>query len=204
MAAWIKYQPVFFCRKKLMQRITKCHYKSWFKANNAGDTAFIVDVTQAGIFLIDGVEEERLPYLWCLLSKYSCFRSYAKQWMTWSLKEASRNCCLHQLTSMLNSKRICNVLKQPLLKVKLNRLSLPNIKKTAYAVFFIAIFLSFLEDCWGEAESSPPSNSSQGRGNWRSYSPSIIKSALIPTVLKPASDIHDFASNTIGPRWAQE
>lgn len=32
-------------------------------AENAGETAFIVDVTQAGIFLIDGVEEERLPYL---------------------------------------------------------------------------------------------------------------------------------------------
>ena len=33
------------------------------QANNAGDTAFIVDVTQAGIFLIDAVEEERLPYI---------------------------------------------------------------------------------------------------------------------------------------------
>lgn len=32
-------------------------------ANNAGETAFIVDVTQCGIFLIEGVEEERLPYL---------------------------------------------------------------------------------------------------------------------------------------------
>ncbi len=31
------------------------------QANNGGDTAFIVDVTQAGIFLVDGVEEERLP-----------------------------------------------------------------------------------------------------------------------------------------------
>lgn len=33
------------------------------QANNQGETAFIVDVTQSGIFLIDGVEEERLPYL---------------------------------------------------------------------------------------------------------------------------------------------
>ena len=33
------------------------------EAKNAGETAFIVDVTQAGIFLIDGVEEERLPYI---------------------------------------------------------------------------------------------------------------------------------------------
>src|SRR5690606_26356489 len=57
--------------------------------------------------------------------------------MTWSLKEASRNCFLLQLTSMLNSKQICNVLKLPLLKVKLNSLSQPHIKKTAYAVFFI-------------------------------------------------------------------
>ena len=33
------------------------------QANNAGETAFIVDVTQSGIFLIDSVEEERLPYI---------------------------------------------------------------------------------------------------------------------------------------------
>ncbi len=33
------------------------------EATNEGDTAFIVDVTQAGIFLVDGVEEERLPYI---------------------------------------------------------------------------------------------------------------------------------------------
>lgn len=33
------------------------------QANNQGEAAFIVDVTQSGIFLIDGVEEERLPYL---------------------------------------------------------------------------------------------------------------------------------------------
>ena len=32
-------------------------------ANNEGEVAFIVDVTQAGIFLIDGVEQERLPYI---------------------------------------------------------------------------------------------------------------------------------------------
>lgn len=32
-------------------------------ANNAGETAFIVDVTQAGIFLIENVEQERLPYI---------------------------------------------------------------------------------------------------------------------------------------------
>ncbi|SDB81082.1 protein-export chaperone SecB [Acinetobacter boissieri] len=33
------------------------------EAKNAGETAFIVDVTQAGIFLVDGIEEERLPYI---------------------------------------------------------------------------------------------------------------------------------------------
>lgn len=33
------------------------------EAKNAEETAFIADVTQAGIFLVDGVEEERLPYI---------------------------------------------------------------------------------------------------------------------------------------------
>ena len=33
------------------------------QANNAGETAFIVDATQSGIFLVDGVEEDRLPYI---------------------------------------------------------------------------------------------------------------------------------------------
>ena len=33
------------------------------QANNENETAFIVDVTQSGIFLIDGVEEDRLPYI---------------------------------------------------------------------------------------------------------------------------------------------
>lgn len=33
------------------------------EAKNADEVAFIVDITQAGIFLIDGVEEERLPYI---------------------------------------------------------------------------------------------------------------------------------------------
>lgn len=32
-------------------------------ANNDSEVAFIVDVTQAGIFLIDGVEQDRLPYV---------------------------------------------------------------------------------------------------------------------------------------------
>ncbi|EXH36010.1 preprotein translocase subunit SecB [Acinetobacter sp. 1245249] len=33
------------------------------KADNDNETAFIVDVTQSGIFLIDNIEEERLPYI---------------------------------------------------------------------------------------------------------------------------------------------
>lgn len=33
------------------------------EAKNDNAVAFIVDVTQAGIFLVDNVEEERLPYL---------------------------------------------------------------------------------------------------------------------------------------------
>lgn len=33
------------------------------EAKNAGETAFIVDVTQAGVFLVDGIEEDRLPYI---------------------------------------------------------------------------------------------------------------------------------------------
>lgn len=33
------------------------------KATNDGETAFIVDVTQAGIFLIENVEENRMPYI---------------------------------------------------------------------------------------------------------------------------------------------
>ncbi|WP_297425203.1 protein-export chaperone SecB [uncultured Acinetobacter sp.] len=49
------------------EKIDPTHFEVSLKvvvqANNQGETAFIVDVTQSGIFLIDGVEEERLPYL---------------------------------------------------------------------------------------------------------------------------------------------
>ena len=45
------------------EKIDPNHYEVSLKvvvqANNAGETAFIVDVTQAGIFLVDEVEEER-------------------------------------------------------------------------------------------------------------------------------------------------
>lgn len=49
------------------EKIDPNHYEVALKvvvqANNEGETAFLVDVTQAGIFLIDNVEEERLPYI---------------------------------------------------------------------------------------------------------------------------------------------
>ena len=49
------------------EKIDETHFEVALKvvvqATNEGDTAFIVDVTQAGIFLVDGVEEERLPYI---------------------------------------------------------------------------------------------------------------------------------------------
>jgi preprotein translocase subunit SecB len=49
------------------EQLDATHYEVALKvvvtANNAAETAFIVDVTQAGIFLLDGVEQERLPYI---------------------------------------------------------------------------------------------------------------------------------------------
>lgn len=49
------------------EKVDATHFEVSLKvvvqATNAGETAFIVDVTQSGIFLIDGVEEERLPYI---------------------------------------------------------------------------------------------------------------------------------------------
>lgn len=49
------------------EKIDDTHYdvslKVVVEAQNAGETAFIVDATQAGIFMIDGIEEERLPYI---------------------------------------------------------------------------------------------------------------------------------------------
>lgn len=49
------------------EKIDPTHYEISLKvvveAKNAGETAFIVDVTQSGIFLVDNVEEDRLPYI---------------------------------------------------------------------------------------------------------------------------------------------
>ncbi|AMW79832.1 protein-export chaperone SecB [Acinetobacter sp. TGL-Y2] len=49
------------------EKVDATHFEVSLKvvvqATNVGETAFIVDVTQSGIFLIDGVEEERLPYI---------------------------------------------------------------------------------------------------------------------------------------------
>ena len=49
------------------EKIDATHFEVALKvvvqAQNADETAFIVDVTQAGIFLIENIEEERLPYI---------------------------------------------------------------------------------------------------------------------------------------------
>ncbi len=49
------------------EQIDPTHYEVSLKvvvtATNGGETAFIVDVTQAGIFLIENIEQERLPYI---------------------------------------------------------------------------------------------------------------------------------------------
>ena len=49
------------------EKIDANHYEVSLKvvvqATNESETAFIVDVTQSGIFLVDGVEEDRLPYV---------------------------------------------------------------------------------------------------------------------------------------------
>lgn len=49
------------------EKIDNNHFEVSLKviveAKNAGETAFIVDVTQSGIFLVDGVEDDRLPYI---------------------------------------------------------------------------------------------------------------------------------------------
>lgn len=49
------------------EQLDPTHYEVALKvvvtAENGGETAFIVDVTQAGIFLVENVEEDRLPYI---------------------------------------------------------------------------------------------------------------------------------------------
>ncbi|KAF7276571.1 hypothetical protein GWI33_010069 [Rhynchophorus ferrugineus] len=49
------------------EQLDPTHYEISLKvvvtATNGGETAFIVDVTQSGIFLIENVEQERLPYI---------------------------------------------------------------------------------------------------------------------------------------------
>lgn len=49
------------------EKIDPTHFEVSLKvvvqANNDNETAFIVDVTQSGIFLIDNIEEDRLPYI---------------------------------------------------------------------------------------------------------------------------------------------
>lgn len=49
------------------EKIDPTHFEVSLKvvvqATNQTEAAFIVDITQSGIFLIDGVEEDRLPYI---------------------------------------------------------------------------------------------------------------------------------------------
>lgn len=49
------------------EQIDPTHFEVSLKvvvtAINAGETAFIADVTQAGIFLLDNIEQDRLPYI---------------------------------------------------------------------------------------------------------------------------------------------
>ncbi|MFI8065596.1 protein-export chaperone SecB, partial [Acinetobacter baumannii] len=49
------------------EKIDPTHFEVSLKvvvqANNDNETAFIVDETQSGIFLIDNIEEDRLPYI---------------------------------------------------------------------------------------------------------------------------------------------
>lgn len=49
------------------EKIDATHFEVTLKvvveAKNAGEPAFIVDVTQAGIFLLDNIEDERMPYI---------------------------------------------------------------------------------------------------------------------------------------------
>ncbi len=49
------------------EQIDPTHYEVTLKvvveAINGGEPAFIVDVTQAGIFLLDGIEQDRMPYI---------------------------------------------------------------------------------------------------------------------------------------------
>lgn len=50
-----------------VEQLDPSHYEISLKAlatiSNDGETAFIVDVTQSGIFLVENIEEERLPYI---------------------------------------------------------------------------------------------------------------------------------------------
>ncbi|WP_353051772.1 protein-export chaperone SecB [Pseudomonas aeruginosa] len=57
------------------EKIDPTHFEVSLKvvvqANNDNETAFIVDVTQSGIFLIDNIEEDRLPlHFGCILPEH--------------------------------------------------------------------------------------------------------------------------------------
>src|SRR5690606_9180873 len=78
--------------------------------------------------------------------------------------------------------------------VRLNRCP-ANLKKTAYAVFFMALSefpldqrgILIVSSLRVRSHSALSNSLPEGERTYRIYSASAIKSALIPTVLKPAS-----------------
>lgn len=114
------------------EKIDPTHFEVSLKvvvqANNDNETAFIVDVTQSGIFLIDNIEEDRLPYIlgaYCPNILFPFLREAVNDLVT---KVASHSYFLLQSTLMQSSKQTCNALKLLLLKVKLNFIAYLNSK----------------------------------------------------------------------------
>ena len=95
------------------EKIDPTHFEVSLKvvvqANNDNETAFIVDVTQSGIFLIDNIEEDRLPYIlgaYCPNILFPFLREAVNDLVT---KVASHSYFLLQSTLMQSSKQTCNV-----------------------------------------------------------------------------------------------
>lgn len=122
------------------EKIDPTHFEVSLKvvvqANNDNETAFIVDVTQSGIFLIDNIEEDRLPYIlgaYCPNILFPFLREAVNDLVT---KVASHSYFLLQSTLMQSSKQTCNVLKLLLLKVKLNFIAYLNSKNRVIRGFY--------------------------------------------------------------------
>ncbi len=125
------------------EKIDPTHFEVSLKvvvqANNDNETAFIVDVTQSGIFLIDNIEEDRLPYIlgaYCPNILFPFLREAVNDLVT---KVASHSYFLLQSTLMQSSKQTCNVLKLLLLKVKLNFIAYLNSKNRVIRGFFMRV-----------------------------------------------------------------